>query len=317
MGKVLSIGEAAKLAGVSVQTLRHYDKLGLLAPSHVSAAGYRRYSERDCERLRLIRALREVGFDLDTIGQLLASTIEPDDAIRMRFEALEAEQRALRRRQLLLRAAINGKRKNVLARLQQKYVLAKLDRFERESFLERHFAWAPHDTPESQAVWRAAIFDLPEQMDDAQLEAWLELAEIAADERFHGTLKRQFEWTRGLDESKVSEWSHTFQRLLADVRGLCERNPDDEPSRTLIDAWISGFARLHSRTPDANFTRWMLKHLESSYDVQIARYWELICKIKRVPYDPTYARAFGCLLNVLRERVGSQSQTKGHAKRKG
>src|SRR5262245_21549826 len=139
MGKVLSIGEAAKLAGVSVQTLRHYDKLGLLAPSHVSAAGYRRYSERDCERLRLIRALREVGFDLDTIGQLLASKIGPDDAIRMRFEALEAEQRALRRRQLLLRAAINGKRKNVLARLQQKYVLAKLDRFERESFLERHF----------------------------------------------------------------------------------------------------------------------------------------------------------------------------------
>src|SRR5262245_52824344 len=213
MGKVLSIGEAAKLAGVSVQTLRHYDKLGLLAPSHLSAAGYRRYSERDCERLRLIRALREVGFDLDTIGQLLASKIEPDDAIRMRFEALEAEHRALRRRQLLLLAAINGKRKNVLARLQQKYVLAKLDRFERESFLERHFAWAPHDTPESQAVWRAAIFNLPEHMDDAQLEAWLELAEIAADERFHRTLKRQFEWTRGLDESKVSEWNHTFQRL--------------------------------------------------------------------------------------------------------
>ena len=144
-------------------------------------------------------------------------------------------------------------------------------------------------------------------MDDAQLEAWLELAEIAADERFHGTLKRQFEWTRGLDESKVSEWNHTFQRLLADVRALCELNPNNGPSRTLIDAWISGFARLHSRTPDAKFTRWMLKRLESSYDVHIARYWELICKIKRVPYDPTYARAFGCLLNALRERVGSQS----------
>jgi DNA-binding transcriptional MerR regulator len=306
MAKILSIGEAAKFAGVSVQTLRHYDKLGLLAPSHVSAAGYRRYSERDCERLQMIRALREVGFDLETIGQLLASKIDTAEAISIRFEALEAEQRAVRRRQLLLRAATNGKRKNVLARLRQKHVLAKLDRFERESFLERHFAWAPHDTPESQAVWRAAIFDLPEQMDDAQLEAWLELAEIAADERFHRTLKRQFEWTRGLDESKVSEWSHTFQRLLADARGLRERNPDGEPSPTLIDAWIGGFARLHSRTPDANFARWMLKRLESSYDVQIGRYWELICKIKRIPYDPTYARAFGSLLSILRERVDSE-----------
>jgi len=160
MAKILSIGEAAKFAGVSVQTLRHYDKLGLLAPSHVSAAGYRRYSERDCERLQMIRALREVGFDLETIGQLLASKIDTAEAISIRFEALEAEQRAVRRRQLLLRAATNGKRKNVLARLRQKHVLAKLDRFERESFLERHFAWAPHDTPESQAVWRAAIFDL-------------------------------------------------------------------------------------------------------------------------------------------------------------
>jgi DNA-binding transcriptional MerR regulator len=307
MGKVLSIGEAARLAGVSVQTLRHYDKLGLLVPSHVSAAGYRRYSERDCDRLKLIRALREVGFALDTIGQLLASKIEPDGAIRMRFEALEAEQRALRRRQLLLRAALNGKRKNVLARLQEKHVLAKLSRFERESFLERHFRWAPHDTPESHAVWRAAVFDLPEHMDDAQLEAWLELAEIAADERFHRTLKRQFEWTRGLDESKVSEWNRTFERLLADVRGLAKRSPDDRPPRTLVDAWISGFARLHSRTPDAKFTRWMLKRLESSYDARIGRYWELMCKIKRIPYDPGYARAFGRLLNVIRERVRSQS----------
>ena len=154
----------------------------------------------------------------------------------MRVEALEAEQRVLRRRQLLLRAAINGKRKDVLARLQQKHVLARLDRFERESFLEKHLSWAPHDTPESQAVWRAAIFDLPEQMDDAQLEAWLELAEIAADERFHRTLKRQFEWTRGLDESKVNEWSHKFQSLLAELRELREQNPNGEPSRTLVDA---------------------------------------------------------------------------------
>jgi hypothetical protein len=72
-------------------------------------------------------------------------------------------------------------------------------------------AWAPHDTPESHAVWRAAIFDLPDQLDDAQLEAWLEPAEIAADQGFHRTLKRHFEWSRGLDETKVTEWNHTFQ----------------------------------------------------------------------------------------------------------
>lgn len=306
MEKALSIGEAAKLAGVSVQTLRHYDKLGLLTPSRVSAAGYRFYSALERERLELIRALREVGFGLEAIGEILASKIDPEAAIAMRLAALEAEQRALRRRQLLLRAASDGKRKDVFARLRHKHALAKLDRFERESFLQEHLAWVPRDTPESQSVWRAAIFDLPEKMDDAQLEAWLELAEIAADGRFHRSLRRQFDWTRGLDEPKAAESNRALHRLFADLRGLCERDPQDDAAlRALVDGWIDGFARLHERTPDAAFARWLLARLESGNDARIGRYWELICKIKRLPYDTTHARDFGCLLGCLRERAGA------------
>ena len=151
-------------------------------------------------------------------------------------------------------------------------------------------------------------------MDDAQLEAWLELADIATDERFHRTLKRQFEWTRGLDESRVNEWNQTLQSLLADVRELRARSPNCEPPRPLIDAWINSVARLYSRPPDAEFARWMLKRLESSYDERVGRYWELISKIKRIPYDPSYARTFDCLLNALRERAGAQSYATDVAK---
>src|SRR5262245_45968712 len=115
MTKILSIGAAAEAAGVSVQTLRHYDKLGLLVPSQVSAAGYRRSSEVDCARLELIRALRDVGFDLDTIARLLDAGLDPQGAIKLRLEALEAEQRALRRRELLLRASLKAERQDVLA----------------------------------------------------------------------------------------------------------------------------------------------------------------------------------------------------------
>ena len=46
---------------MSVQTLRHYDKLGLLTPERTTDAGYRLYSARDCLRLELIRTLRGVG----------------------------------------------------------------------------------------------------------------------------------------------------------------------------------------------------------------------------------------------------------------
>lgn len=305
MGKVLSIGEAARLAGVSVQTLRHYDKLGLLVPSHASAARHRRYSEQDCERLRLIRTLREVGFDLGTIGQLLDGGVEPGEALEMRFEALEAEQRTLRRRQLLLRAALRENRKNVLARLQRKHVLAKLDRLEREAFLAKHLEWAPHDTPASRAVWQAAVFDLPEQMDDAELEAWLELAEIAADDRFRKALERQFEVGRTLGESKVLESGQTFQRLLSNVAQALreQRDPDDEASRELVDAWLRGLARAHSRAPDAAFVRWLLDRIETADDPRINRYWELLSKLKRLPYDPIVARAFAWVRDVLRARA--------------
>lgn len=241
MEAVLSIGQAARLAGVSVQTLRHYDKLRLLPPSHVSTAGHRRYSARDCERLRLIRALREVGFDLDTIRQVLDRELEPQQAVDMRFEALEAEQRTLNRRRLVLRAAMTGNRNDVLDRLHAKHVLAKLDRLEREALLARHLGWAPRDTPASEAVWRAATRDLPEEMDDAQLEAWLELAEIAADEGFHETLERQFALGRAFERLRCSERERQFPASVGPRRRSHSRGARSRRWR------ISGRARCLAR----------------------------------------------------------------------
>ena len=126
MRPLLSIGQAAKRVGVSVQTLRHYDKLGLLTPSQQSAAGYRLYSPQDCERLQLIRVLRELGFALDVIGKLLDGKIEPGAAIELQLSAVEVEQRALKRRQVILKAAMKGEGLETIARLERKHVLAKL-----------------------------------------------------------------------------------------------------------------------------------------------------------------------------------------------
>lgn len=307
MAKLLAIGAAAHLAGVSVQTLRHYDKLGLLVPSQLSAAGYRRYSESDCARLKMIRALREVGFDLDTIARLLNAQLDPQGALQLRLEALETEQRVLRRRQLLLRAALKAKRQEVLVRLQQKHVLAKLDRLEREQFLARHLGWSETDPPANQAVWRAAIFDLPEEMDDDQLEAWIELAELAADESFRAALERQLQSGNGIDEAKATEWSRTSERLLADaIREMGQRSSSDQGmSEGLLDAWINGLARLHSRSPDTEFTRWLLEHFASLHDARMTRYWQLVARLKRMPAQRNpYSEAFTWLLGSLRARLG-------------
>src|SRR4051812_25929779 len=61
----------ARRAGVTVRTLHHYDRLGLLKPSGRTVAGYRVYTDRDLARLEQVVALKFVGFSLKEIGHVL------------------------------------------------------------------------------------------------------------------------------------------------------------------------------------------------------------------------------------------------------
>ncbi len=70
-----TVGDAARLAAVSVRTLHHYDEIGLLVPSGRSPAGYRLCSPGDLRRLRQILLYRELDFGLDEITAILA---DPD-----------------------------------------------------------------------------------------------------------------------------------------------------------------------------------------------------------------------------------------------
>jgi MerR family transcriptional regulator, thiopeptide resistance regulator len=92
----LKVGEVARLAHVSVRTLHHYDRLGLLRPSARSDAGYRLYAGPDLERLQQILLYRESGIPLEEIAGLM------DAAVFDRAEVLERQraQLAARREQL-------------------------------------------------------------------------------------------------------------------------------------------------------------------------------------------------------------------------
>ncbi len=67
----LTVGAVARLAGVTVRTLHHYDAIGLLTASGRSGAGYRRYRDADLERLQRILFYRELGFGLDQIRDVM------------------------------------------------------------------------------------------------------------------------------------------------------------------------------------------------------------------------------------------------------
>ncbi|WP_181796552.1 MerR family transcriptional regulator [Streptomyces sp. WELS2] len=66
-----SVGQVAAFAGVTVRTLHHYDRTGLLSPGERSPAGYRRYGDADLARLQQILFYRELGFQLDEIAAIL------------------------------------------------------------------------------------------------------------------------------------------------------------------------------------------------------------------------------------------------------
>ncbi len=74
----MKIGDLAKDIGCDVQTIRHYEKEGLLLPPARSANGYRRYQAADAERLRFIRRCRELGMSLPEVRVLLRYRDQPD-----------------------------------------------------------------------------------------------------------------------------------------------------------------------------------------------------------------------------------------------
>jgi DNA-binding transcriptional MerR regulator len=89
--------EFANLAGVTVRTLHHYDRLGLLKPRRTDR-GYRLYRESDLERLEQIVALKFLGLPLKEIRELLDSAApELPAALRMQRGALEEKRRLLDR----------------------------------------------------------------------------------------------------------------------------------------------------------------------------------------------------------------------------
>lgn len=86
---MMTVKEVSDLSGVSIRSLHHYDKIGLLPATEVTAAGYRLYDENALERLQLILLFKELQFPLKDIKEIL------DDPNFDRSKALEQQIKLL------------------------------------------------------------------------------------------------------------------------------------------------------------------------------------------------------------------------------
>jgi Cu(I)-responsive transcriptional regulator len=92
----LGIGALAKRGGVGIDTVRYYERSGLLSPKTRLASGYRRYSPAEVARLRFIRRAQALGFTLNEIRDLLALSTRRDVARVKRAaqqKVIDVEQR--------------------------------------------------------------------------------------------------------------------------------------------------------------------------------------------------------------------------------
>ncbi|PYS50072.1 MAG: MerR family transcriptional regulator [Acidobacteria bacterium] len=93
---LLRAQEFAERAGVTVRTLHHYDRLGLLKPTRHTASGYRLYGERDLARLQQIVALKFIGLPLKQIKHLLDQRdLDLRTTLRLQREVVEEKRRHL------------------------------------------------------------------------------------------------------------------------------------------------------------------------------------------------------------------------------
>ena len=102
MSKPLTIGVLARDSGVNLETIRFYERSGLMPAPQRSPAGYRHYQEQDIRRLRFIRRGRELGFSLEEIRSLLDLAAHPespctsaDQMVREHLDAIETRIRDL------------------------------------------------------------------------------------------------------------------------------------------------------------------------------------------------------------------------------
>ncbi|EEL48541.1 Transcriptional regulator, MerR [Bacillus cereus Rock3-44] len=104
---MISIQELTKETGVTVRTLRYYDQIDLLKPSGKTEGGHRLYSETDVIRLQQILFLKEMGFSLKEImNMLMTDELSLKESLEKQLTFVQEEQKKLNRMEKILRAVV-------------------------------------------------------------------------------------------------------------------------------------------------------------------------------------------------------------------
>jgi len=191
-----SIQEIARLAGTTSRTLRHYDDIGLLAPSRIASNGYRHYDEAALVRLQRILLLRELGLGLPQIAEVVDRDEPEASALQTHLELLRQEQQRLARQIASVESTITAltERKELMA----ENMFDGFDHTQHKDEVEERWgrkAYADGDrwwrglTDEGRAAWQRRVADLSHEW-SAAAESGIDPASDEAQQ----IARRHVEW---------------------------------------------------------------------------------------------------------------------------
>ncbi|GAB3598276.1 MerR family transcriptional regulator [Microbacterium tumbae] len=209
-----SIQEIARLTGTTSRTLRHYDDIGLLAPSRVARNGYRHYDEQALVRLQRILLLRELGLGLPQIAEVLTRQRAEVSALETHLELLREERARLTRQIASVSSTIDALRGGEGLMAENMFDGFDHTRYKEEveeRWGEKAYAdsdrWWRSMTDAERADWQRLVSELGRD--------WIAAAESGADpasETAQAIAKRHVEWLTGVPGTPAA-------RPGGDVRG--------------------------------------------------------------------------------------------------
>jgi DNA-binding transcriptional MerR regulator len=285
----LTIGELSRRTGVPVKTLRFWSDEGLLPPATRSSSGYRLYAEDATVRLDLVRTLREAGLGLEAIKKVLRNDLSLADALRLQLAAVEAHASSLQRVAAALRAALRTNQPNE-SDVRRLCTVTQLTNEERKQVIERYYQriaeGIPPNDPWRQKLAEANKPQLPDNPTPEQLDAWIELTELLADESF---VERQRNNMREVAENKLDMLKLRTANLEAASAAANARaqgaSPGSDVGRAVVEAFVARLADASGKPIDERFRRGVYQRY-LSYDSRHARYWELAAIMTRCAAGP-------------------------------
>ena len=151
--------------------------------------------------------------------------------------------------------------------------------------------------------WQGYALELLEEMNEKQLEAWLELAKLFSDEGFTNILTRQRESYERVTKGKPGKvnFQPIFNRAIDALQ--TGYSPRDELSQKVVESWIKANAKLMNRKNTKAFAAFLLEYYEQNSDPRMERYWQLVAVLKNWSGTSPQAEAVKWLLEGLRWRV--------------